>query len=155
VVLSGSSVFSSLRLLRVLRRNEVVAMQLDRTSQASGLRWLPFLGALAPFPSGPFVLARLAGAPVLPVFAPRLGRRRYRIEVGRPVSVSRAARDPRVLDRLMLEVVEQLEETVRRHPWQWFQFAPFWPEPAQGAPAAEDLPRTLRGSGRTEGAGER
>jgi predicted LPLAT superfamily acyltransferase len=99
------------------------------------VRWLPFLGAPAPFPSGAFVLARLAGAPVVPVFAPRLGRRHYRIHVGEIVSVPPAARDPQVLDGVMLEVVAQLEEIVRRYPWQWFQFAPFWPEPAQGAGA--------------------
>jgi lauroyl/myristoyl acyltransferase len=135
VVLSDASVFSSLRLIRALKRNEIVAIQLDRPAGASGVRWLPFLGAPAPFPSGAFVLARLAGAPVVPVFAPRLGKRHYRIHVGEIVSVPRAARDPQVLDGVMLEVVAQLEEIVRRYPWQWFQFAPFWPEPAQGAGA--------------------
>jgi predicted LPLAT superfamily acyltransferase len=131
VVLSDASVFSSLALIRALRRNEIVAIQLDRAAGAGGVRMLPFLGAPAPFPSGPFVLARLAGAPVVPVFAPRLGRRHYRVEIGRPVDVPRAARDPHSLDRVMGEVVAQLEEAVRRHPWQWFQFAPFWPEPAE------------------------
>jgi predicted LPLAT superfamily acyltransferase len=129
IVLSDESVFSSLRLIRALRRNEIVAIQLDRTAGAGGVRWLPFLGASAPFPSGPFVLARLAGSPVIPVFAPRLGRRHYRVLIGAPVEVPRAAREPYVLDRVMREVVAQLEETVRRYPWQWFQFAPFWPEP--------------------------
>jgi predicted LPLAT superfamily acyltransferase len=129
VVLSDASVFSSLGLIRALRRNEIVAIQLDRAAGAGGVRWLPFLGAPAPFPSGPFVLARLAGSPVIPVFAPRLGRRHYRVEIGRPVEVPRAARDPFALDGVMGEVVAQLEDAVRRHPWQWFQFAPFWPEP--------------------------
>jgi lauroyl/myristoyl acyltransferase len=138
VVLSDESVFSSLRLVRALRRNEIVAIQLDRAAGAGGVRWLPFLGELAPFPSGPFVLARLAGSPVIPVFAPRLSRRHYRIHIGAPVAVPRAARDPLVLDRVMLEVVTQLEEAVRRYPWQWFQFAPFWPEPDAAAGDAEE-----------------
>jgi KDO2-lipid IV(A) lauroyltransferase len=133
VVLADESVFSSLRLIRALRRNEIVAIQLDRVAGAGGVRWLPFLGAPAPFPSGPFVLARLAGSPVIPVFAPRLGRRHYRVEIGEPVAVPRAARDPLVLDRVMGEVVAQLEEAVRRYPWQWFQFAPFWPDPELAA----------------------
>jgi KDO2-lipid IV(A) lauroyltransferase len=131
VTLSNESVFSSLGLVRALRRNEIVAIQLDRAARAGGVRMLPFLGAPAPFPSGPFVLARLAGAPVIPVFAPRLGRRRYRLHIGRPVDVPRTARDPAVLDRVMGEVVSQLEEVVRRYPWQWFQFQPFWPEPGE------------------------
>jgi KDO2-lipid IV(A) lauroyltransferase len=134
VILSDASVFSSLGLVRALRRNEIVAIQLDRAARAGGVRTLPFLGAPAPFPSGPFVLARLADSPVIPVFAPRLGRRHYRVHIGTPVEVPRAARDPRVLDRVMLEVTRQLEEVVRRYPWQWFQFAPFWPE-APPAPA--------------------
>lgn len=137
VVLSDASVFSSLGLVRALRRNEIVAIQLDRAAGAGGVRMLPFLGTPAPFPSGPFVLARLAGAPVIPVFAPRLGRRHYRVHIGTPVSVPHAARDPRLLDRVMLEVTAQLEEIVRRHPWQWFQFAPFWPEPPPGEADAE------------------
>jgi KDO2-lipid IV(A) lauroyltransferase len=131
VVLSDASVFSSLGLVRALKRNEIVAIQLDRAAAAGGVRMLPFLGALAPFPSGPFVLSRLTGAPVIPVFAPRLGRRHYGIEIGRPVEVPRAAREPHVLDRVMQEVVSQLEEMVRRDPCQWFQFAPFWPAAAE------------------------
>lgn len=138
VVLSDASVFSSLQLIRALRRNEIVAIQLDRVAGAGGVRWLPFLGAPAPFPSGAFVLARLAGSPVIPVFAPRLGRRHYRVHIGEPVAVPRAARDPLVLDRVMLAVVAQLEAIVRRYPWQWFQFAPFWPEPEVAAREADE-----------------
>ena len=51
---------------------------------------------------------------------------------------SRTARDPRALDRVMLEVVAQLEVAVRRYPWQWFQFAPFWPEPEVAAGDADE-----------------
>jgi len=146
IVLSDASVFSSLGLVRALRRNEIVAIQLDRTAGAGGARMLPFLGAPAPFPSGPFVLARLAGAPVIPVFAPRLGRRHYRVHIGAPVDVPHAARDPRLLDRVMLEVTGQLEAIVRRYPWQWFQFAPFWPE-APLAEAGAEGAATLSASG--------
>jgi lauroyl/myristoyl acyltransferase len=136
VVFADASVFSSLGLVRALRRNEIVAIQLDRAAGAGGVRSLPFLGAPAPFPSGPFVLARMAGAPVIPVFAPRLGRRHYRIQIGDPVEVPRSAREPAALDRVMLAVIAQLEGMVRRYPWQWFQFAPFWPEPDGGEASA-------------------
>ncbi len=128
-VYSDASVFASLGLVGALRRNEVVAIQLDRAVGASGLRLLPFFGAPAPFPSGPFVLARLAGAPIVPVFVPRLGRRHYEIRFGERIDVPREARDPEILDRVMREAVRQLEDAVRRDPTQWFQFAPFWAEP--------------------------
>jgi len=137
IVLASQSVFSSLALIGALRRNEIVALQLDRMQGAGGVRHLPFLGAPAPFPSGPFVLARLAGAPLIPVFVPRVGRRHYRVEPGEPIRVPREARVPEALDRLMLSAVRQLEARVQRHPTQWFQFERFWPgDDAAGAAAA-------------------
>ena len=129
VVYSDASTFSSLGLIAALRRNEVVAIQLDRAAGAGGLRMLPFLGAPAPFPSGPFVLARLARSPVVPVFVPRIGRRHYEIRIGERIDVPHEARDPEILDRVMGAAVRHLEDAVRRDPTQWFQFAPFWVEP--------------------------
>ena len=127
IIYSDSSVFSSLNMINALRNNEVVAMQLDRMLGPRGARMVPFCGALAAFPSGPFVLARLAGAPVIPVFVPRRGTRHYEVRIGRPVHLRRDVRDAQVLDRVMREVVEQFEAEVREFPTQWFQFAPFWP----------------------------
>ena len=143
LVLSDASVFSSLGLVNALRRNEIVAIQLDRVHGASGIRMLPFLEAPALFPSGPFVLARLARAPIVPVFVPRVGRRHYQIQAGQRIDVPREARDPEVLGRVMGEAVRQLETVVRSHPTQWFQFAPFWPDPAAalGSTGAADSAR--------------
>ena len=128
VIYSDTSVFSSLNMIRALQRNEVVAIQLDRALGAGGTRLIPFFGALAPFPSGPFVLARLAGAPLIPVFIPRLGTRHYAIRVCGRFQLARDARDNRALERVMTDVVRAFEATVREFPRQWFQFAPFWPE---------------------------
>jgi len=130
VIYSDTSVFSSLNMIRALRRNEIVALQLDRPLGAGGMRMVPFFGALAPFPSGPFVLARLSGAPLIPVFIPRLGTRRYAIRVRGRFQVPREAQDPHALDRIMADVVHAFEEVVREFPTQWFQFTPFWPADA-------------------------
>ncbi|HUI25807.1 MAG TPA: lysophospholipid acyltransferase family protein [Candidatus Kryptonia bacterium] len=140
VLFSDTSVFSSLNMIRALRANEIVAIQLDRMLGPGGARMIPFFGARAPFPSGPFVLARLAGAPVVPVFIPRLGTRHYAVRVGRRFRLGRDARDTHVLDRIMTEVVGEFEAIVREFPTQWFQFAPFWPAAAQ--PVAAPLPST-------------
>ncbi|MBI4517830.1 MAG: lysophospholipid acyltransferase family protein [Deltaproteobacteria bacterium] len=140
VIFSDSSVFSSLNMIRALRQNEVVAIQLDRMLGPGGARQLPFFGALAPFPSGPFVLARLAGAPVIPVFIPRLGPRHYAIRVTGRFFLAREARDAHALDRVMGEVVREFEAMIREFPTQWFQFAPFWPAAAAAAlPAVDEI----------------
>jgi lauroyl/myristoyl acyltransferase len=126
VIYSDTSVFSSLNMIRALRRNEVVAIQLDRSMNAEGTHVVPFFGAPASFPSGPFVLARVAGAPLIPVFVPRLGTRHYAIRVCGRFDVAREARDSRALERVMAEVAQAFEAIVRTFPTQWFQFAPFW-----------------------------
>jgi KDO2-lipid IV(A) lauroyltransferase len=124
VIYSDTSVFSSLNMIRALRRNEIVALQLDRSLGAVGTRLVPFFGAPASFPSGPFILSRAAGAPLIPVFIPRLGTRHYAVHIGDRFSVPQ---ETGALVRVMAEVVHAFEEIVRAFPTQWFQFAPFWP----------------------------
>ena len=138
VIYSDSSVFSSLNMVRALRRNEVVAIQLDRPMDADGSRLVPFFGAPAAFPSGPFVLARVAGVPLIPVFVPRLGTRHYAVRVCGRFDIAREARDGRDLERVMAQVAGAFEAVVREFPTQWFQFAPFWP--VDGAPGQAALP---------------
>jgi KDO2-lipid IV(A) lauroyltransferase len=130
VIYSDRSVFSSLNMIRALRQNEIVAIQLDRTAGVGNTRLVEFFGAPAPFASGPFVLARLAGAPLLPVFFPRLGTRHYGIRLGTRLTVPRDARDAASLARAMRSAVADFESVIREHPEQWFQFAPFWPADA-------------------------
>src|SRR5204862_187569 len=70
-----------------LRRGEIVALQGDRALGTRGDVLQPFFGAPAAFPLGPFVLARAAGAPVVPAFCVLDADRRYRVVVGAPSSV--------------------------------------------------------------------
>ncbi|MGH7819434.1 MAG: lysophospholipid acyltransferase family protein [Candidatus Binatia bacterium] len=128
VILSDSSVFSAFNMIRALRRNEILAIQLDRPATGptspAGIRAVPFLGDEAPFLEGPFHLARLSGAPVIPVFTLRRGVRHYEIVLGEPRYVSRdAAGDA---GQALREAVALLERTVRANSDQWFQFAPLW-----------------------------
>ncbi|MBX3025142.1 lysophospholipid acyltransferase family protein [bacterium] len=150
VIYSDTSVFSSLNMIRALRDNEIVAIQLDRTLGVGTTRMVEFFGAPAPFPTGPFVLARLAGAPLLPVFFPRLGTRHYAIRLGTRLTLPRDAGDAPALARAMRAVAAELEDVIREFPHQWFQFAPFWPEDA--APSARQRPadRDARVRGRRD-----
>ncbi len=141
VLLSDTSVYSTFNILRALRRNEVVAMQLDRPIGGEGARAVPFFGAPALFQSGPLRLARLANAPVLPVFSVRLGPRRYQIVLGTERHVSRNATQEE-LDATLAAIVAEFEALVREHSDQWFQFRPFWP-------SAEERTLSSRGGDRT------
>lgn len=110
-----------LPLVAALRRNEVVALQGDRALGGRGDHLQPFFGTPAPFPLGPFVLARAAAAPVLPAFCLLRADRRYTVSVGEPWTVSPGGE----LDALD-HWVRVLEVMVRRHPTQWFNFYDVW-----------------------------
>lgn len=125
VIYSDRSVLTSLELLQALRRNEIVALQIDRLAASDSARECDMFGSAVRLPSGPFELARLSGAPLVTVFAPRVGTRHYRIHLGGLRSVARNAR-PAEIDACVSGVVAEMEAMIRRHPRQWFQFEPFW-----------------------------
>jgi KDO2-lipid IV(A) lauroyltransferase len=110
-----------LPLVAALRRNEVVALQGDRALGGRGDRPQRFFGAPAPFPLGPFMLARAAGAPVLPAFCLLRPDRRYTIAIGEPWTVA-----PGGEAEALAHWVGVLEGVIRRHPTQWFNFYDVW-----------------------------
>jgi lauroyl/myristoyl acyltransferase len=110
-----------LSLVPALRRGEVVALQGDRALGARGDAPVPFFGAAAPFPLGPFVLARAAAVPVVPAFCVLGSDIRYTIRLGAPIEVARNGE----ADGLV-RWVAVLEAAVRRHPEQWFNFFDVW-----------------------------
>ena len=132
VIFSDSSVFSAFNMIRALRQNEILAMQIDRGSleASASVQAVDFFGARALFQEGPFELARLSGAPVVPVVTLRRGRRHYEIVLGEPRRVSRHV--PGDAAQALRDTVAFFERTIREHPEQWFQFSPFWPTSGSG-----------------------
>src|SRR5205807_7287812 len=118
---------ASLSLVAALRRGEIVALQGDRGLGTRGDALVDFFGAPAPFPLGPFVLARAAGAPVVPAFCLLDTRLRYTVVMTEPIRVA-TGDEPAALAAW----VRVLEAMVRRAPEQWFNFFDVW----SGAPAS-------------------
>jgi lauroyl/myristoyl acyltransferase len=122
-------------LVAALRRGEVVALQGDRALGDRGDVWLPFFGQPAPFPLGPFVLARAAGVPLVAAFCVLDRAHRYHLRVAPPTAVTRG--DEAAAARRW---VERLEAIVGEYPTQWFNFfdlwSPFGPRPASPPAAA-------------------
>lgn len=115
IIAVNRSPWSSLEVAAALRRGEIVCMQGDRAlSPAHAL--VPFLGKPAPFPTGPYQLAQLTGAPILPVFSSRMGRAHYRFEIFAPLG------GPTALE----EYVQLLEREVLLRPYYWFNVYSFW-----------------------------
>ena len=110
-----------LTLLAALRRGENVAAQGDRALGGRGDVLVPFFGAPAPFPVGPFVLARASGAPLIPAFCIMRDDRRYQMTVHEPFTVKRGGEES-----ALRHWVQLLEGEVRAHPTQWFNFYDVW-----------------------------
>jgi predicted LPLAT superfamily acyltransferase len=99
----------------------VVALQADRALGNGGDVWIPFFGRPAPFPLGPFHLARAAGVPVVPAFCILDARRRYEVRIAAPIAVRRGEEAAAAW-----AWVAVLESVVRAHPTQWFNFFDTW-----------------------------
>ena len=111
----------SLELVAALRRGEIVALHGDRALGNAGDVLVPFFGHPAPFPIGPFRLARAAGVPVLPAFCLLEADRRYRVHLRAPIHVPAGGEE-----EALRAWIRGLEEVVRGHPTQWFNFFDVW-----------------------------
>jgi lauroyl/myristoyl acyltransferase len=122
VIYSARSLFTGLPILHALRRHEIVGMQMEPWGPMPGSHPVEFCGRSTRFQLGPFAVARVAGAPLVPVFALRTGIRRYEIHV-----IDRF--DPRTqADSVatMVATVSAYERIVRAHPEQWLMFENVW-----------------------------
>ena len=122
-----------MELAQALQRGEWIAIAGDRVP-LSGERTVDvdFLGARAPLPQGPWLLAGLLGCPVNVLDCTRHDGR-YRIAMTRltdGVRWTRATRD-REVARWAQAYADHLAASCARAPLQWFNFYPFWSDDAQ------------------------
>ncbi len=126
---------ASLQVLRAIRSGDLVGMKVDRVVDDHHAV-VPFLGRRAAFPTGPWILAAITGAPVMLIFCMKEGGKGYRI-VCEPPRTFRFERGRPKEDQLRDWVAwfaGRLESYVRRYPYQWYNFYDFFEMP----PAAGD-----------------
>jgi KDO2-lipid IV(A) lauroyltransferase len=127
---------ASLPVLKALRQGRAVALQGDRDFNDRG-RAVEFLGAPAPFPLGPFALARSTGAPLLPAFIAYTPDHGFLLHIEEPIEVEAGADREHDIARAQERWVRILERAVRRWPTQWYTFYEPWAAPSVSpAPAA-------------------
>jgi lauroyl/myristoyl acyltransferase len=122
VIYSDRSVLSGLPALQALRRGEVVCVQLDPWGSLRGTHPVMFCGRWTRFQLGPFVIARIARAPIVPAFIVRRGIRRYQFRIGRRYE----PRTPHECQTALEDVVRRYEALVNELPHQWIMFEDVW-----------------------------
>jgi KDO2-lipid IV(A) lauroyltransferase len=122
-------------MLDILRRNEVLALLIDRPTHQEGEGVaVRFFGAWTRVPGGVATLALRSGAPIVPACVYRQGTH-WVIQVRPPLLIDRTASLQADIQRLTQQVMDAMESFIRQHPDQWFMFRPMWPasisEPAE------------------------
>ena len=152
---------SMIRAHECVARGEVVGILADRSPSGQRRVQAPFFGRPAAFPAGPFILASTLAAPVMLFHGVRTGPRRYavRFEPFADRIVLRRASRAADLDRHVARFAAALERACRAHPFNWFNFYPFWDLPdasstsAAPEPAKLELDRPVRAARAAPGPG--
>lgn len=117
----------SFDLLNRLRQGEIISIQGDRVLGHLAAAPTQLFGREVALPSGPFVLALIASAPIYPLFVVRRGHRQYEIIVREPIMATRTER-ARAEDiaSAMGDWARILEQLGRDHWDQWYVFTPLF-----------------------------
>lgn len=110
---------------RALADGEIISMPADRVFGSQKSFSIPFLGAEACFPQGPFTLGALRDTPMIFVAVMKTASRRYTIHI-RQLDHPAEGNTRRRAEELARNYVRLLEETVRRYPTQWYNYFDFW-----------------------------
>jgi len=124
-----ASPFGGLEALQFLREGGFVSIAGDLvwTDQRS-LVPVRFFDRDVGLPAGPHLLAFVSGAPLFTLFTFRVKRGRHQIILSSPRHVKTTARSERnaAIQASAQEFASALEGMVRRHPFQWYVFEPFF-----------------------------
>jgi lauroyl/myristoyl acyltransferase len=125
IVVGPGREFAMLEMIQVLRRNECLAMLVDRPYGGAGSP-VHFFGRSAEFSTAPAVLWQHTRAAVIPAFVTGGAGGRYRA-FAEPALDLQSAPDSREAMRLNTQTVASaFESVIRQHADQWFNYAPIW-----------------------------
>ncbi len=118
--------FAFVEMIQALRRNEFLAMLVDRPYSGTGTA-VNFFGHDTQFSTAPALLHQHTGAAVLPAFVIQDGKGGY-ITMAEPlIPMDRPDADPHAaLATNTQRIANIFEGIIRRHPEQWFNYVPIW-----------------------------
>jgi len=128
-----------------LARGEIVGILGDRVPGERKFVETCFLGSRAAFPAGPIILAAVLGAPVVLFYGLRTGSRRYEVRFepfAERITLPRPER-MEVLRGWVERYANRLEAMCRLHPFNWFNFYPFWDTKLNAEPEGPHRPAAI------------
>jgi KDO2-lipid IV(A) lauroyltransferase len=121
--------FAFVEMIQTLRRNDLLAMLVDRPYAGTGAP-VQFFGAPSEFSVGPARLWEHTDAALVPAFVLQKENGRYVSILDPMLSLTRS--DDRVVDLAANTqiIATHFENIIRQHPDQWFNYVPIWNAPA-------------------------
>ena len=115
-------------IFRILKRNGLLALLIDRPNQADGVE-VEFFGRMIRVPTGPARIAIRSGAAVVPVAFPRRHSWKPTVDVLADFTVVDTGSDEATrVQELTQQIFSAHERFIRDYPDQWFMFREMWPE---------------------------
>ena len=118
--------FAFVEMLQALRRNELLAMLVDRPYAGSGMP-VQFCGRQTEFSSAPALLWQHTDAAVLPAFVLQELGGQYISFADAPLEFAHGPEPRAALKENTQRLATHFETIIRQHPEQWFNYVPIWP----------------------------
>jgi lauroyl/myristoyl acyltransferase len=125
--MNENSPFAMIEGINFLRQGGIVSLTGDRLWGDQRAVTVNFLGHEAQLPDIPHVFALMTGAPLFNFFIYQTGRKNHHITIsrGRLVQAATRADRKRAVQESAQAYAHDLEEIVRKHPFEWYHFEPF------------------------------
>jgi len=117
--------FAFVEMMQTLRRNELIAMLVDRPYSGSGA-CVDLFGQKTEFSTAPALLAQHTGASILPAFVLHDGQGGYRTLAEPPVAMENNGNSQTTVSTNTQRIATVFESVIRRHPAQWFNYVPLF-----------------------------
>jgi predicted LPLAT superfamily acyltransferase len=108
---------------------QIICIHGDRFVKGSKIMAGEFLGGKANFPTGPFYLAMKFNVPVSFVFAMKSNKNHYHFFATPPRYYKQQSiqlKRDQTISTIIKDYIYELEKTIRRYPFQWFNYYNFW-----------------------------
>jgi len=110
---------------RALRRNELLGILPDQNELRGGI-FVDFFSRPVSTATGPAIFALRSGAPLVPVFAPRMPDGRYKATAYPRIEFTPSGDEEKDIHDLTVLINQAIEREVRRNPDQWLWLHDRW-----------------------------
>lgn len=117
--------FFLIDIVNALKRNESVAMLVDRCEKNNGVL-VDFFGEKTFFPRGPVLLAKATGAVVMPALIVLDNNNKYKAVLDSPIEMEWSQDEERDICVNAAKIANVFEQYIRAYPTQWFNFSAIW-----------------------------